>query len=358
MSEEFLEREYIINKILSGCVTCEFRDEPVLVFEPTPLVKVQAQAIYKREYRIAILEGVPNEKAMLELLQEKGMWDILREGELKTIPERLDTLKLELYNAYFQFRRRDQIRKSIDTLKLREVQLSNEREKFKHASAEGHALSCRNKHLICASTFNLNNEKVFKDDYNKYSQAELELFIQSYIQEKVDDTLIRKISREEPWRSIWSAGKAEGAVFGKPSSLLSNEQKMLIIWSKLYDNIYENPECPPDEVLEDDDCLDGWLILQSKNREKQKKASHGYKPGDKLNKADEVFIMVENQEDIARVQAMNSPDAIFRKQQRMGALQRAGGVLEEQLMPDSKIKVREVAMKQQRQFMEKVRNGK
>lgn len=358
MSEDYLDREYIVNKILSGCVSCEFRDQPVLVFEPTPLVKVQAQVIYQREFRRAILEGVPTEDSMLDILKQKRMWDDIREGELKLVPERIEALKVELYNAYFRFRRRDQIKKSIDTLRFREVELSKERERFKHASAEGYAIACRNKHLICASTFDMSNTLVFKDDYDKYSQPELELFIQSYLQEKVDDSVIRKLSREEPWRSIWSAGKAEGSVFGKSSSLLSHEQKMLIIWSKLYDNIYESPECPPEEVLDDDDCLDGWLVVQGKKREQDKKAGHGYKPGDKLNKADEVFIMVENEDDVARVQAMNSPEAIFRQQQRMTALKQAGGTLQEQHMPDSKMRVREVAMQQQRQFMGKVRNGK
>ena len=358
MSEEYLEREYVVNKILSGCVACEFRGHPVFVFEPTPLVKVQAHAIYQRELRRAMLEGVSTEESMIDLLKQKGMWDALREGELKTIPERIEGLKVELYNAYFKFRRRDQIKKSIDTLRFREVELSREREMFKHASAEGYAITCRNKHLICASTFDMTNTPVFKDDYDRYSQSELELFIQDYLREKVDDSLIRKLSKEEPWRSTWSAGKFEGSIFGKSSSLLSYEQKMLIIWSKMYDSIYESPDCPPEEVLDDDDCLDGWLIVQGKKREQEKKGSHGYKPGDKFNKADEVFIMVENENDVARVEAMNGPEAIFRKQQRMGALKKAGGVIEEQFMPDSQLKVREVAMQQQRQFMEKVRNGR
>ncbi len=358
MSEEYLERDYLVNKILSGCVSCEFAGKPVLVYEPTPLVKVQAHKLYKRELRTAVLEGVPPEEEMRKLLMQKGMWSILLEGELKQIPDKLEALKVELYNAYFRFRRRDQIRKSIDTIRVREVQLSNEREVFRHASAEGHALACKNKHMICCSAYYTDGQPVFTEDYDKYSPSELELFINSYIEEKVDESLIRSIAREEPWRSTWSAGKSEGSVFGKSSSLLSSEQKMLVIWSKMYDSIYESPECPPDEVIDDDDCLDGWMILQGKKREEERKSSHGYKPGDKLNKADEVFLMVENEDDVQRVQAMNTPDAIFRKQQRMTALQRAGGTIQEQHMPDSKLKIREVAMQQQRQQMENLRNGK
>jgi hypothetical protein len=39
----------------------------------------------------------------------------------------------------------------------------------------------------------------------------------------------------------------------------------------MYDNVYESMECPPDEVIKDDDMLDGWFIQQHKDREKKLK---------------------------------------------------------------------------------------
>jgi len=274
------------------------------------------------------------------------MWSSLLQDELEKLPKAIEGLKIELYNAYFQFKRRDNIKKSLASLKHREVELIKQREKFKHITCEGYALSCKNKHLICSGTKKLDGSKFF-NDYDQHSQQSIDIFLQEFYSNRVDDETIRELSKYEPWKSIWGAGKQEGSIFGKPSSLLSHEQRTIIIWSRIYDSIYESPECPPEEVINDDDCLDGWMLVQSHNREKDKQASHGYKPGDKFNKADEVFIMVDNPDDASRVEAMNTPAAILRKQQRMNALDRAGGILDERYMPDSQNRMREEIMKVQ-----------
>jgi hypothetical protein len=135
------------------------------------------------------------------------------------------------------------------------------------------------------------------------------------------------------------------------ASLLSPEQKMLIIWSKIYDSIYESPDCPPEEIINDNDCLDGWMIANSRKREQERKSEHGYKPGDKFAKHDEVFIMVENPDDVARVESMNSSSAIFRKQQRMNALQQSGGIIQDRDMPDAQQGMRQTLVQMQREHI-------
>lgn len=341
---QYSEREYLINRIVAGYTICSFNEEPVLVGEPSSYDKILAENIYKQEYKNAELEGVPTEEEILKEMNIRGMWNKLLQDELDKLPKSIEELKVELYNAFFQFKRRDNIKKSLDSLKYREVKLLEQRDKLKHITCEGYAIACKNKHLICSGTVNLNGSKFFENDYDNYSQSLLDLFVQDYFSQKINDDSIRILSQTEPWRSIWSAGKSEGSIFGKPASLLSPEQKLLLIWSKIYDSITESPECPPDEVLDDNDCLDGWMIVQSRNRENERKAQHGYKPGDKFNKADEVFVFVENPDDVARVEAMNSPASILRKQQRMNALNRAGGKLNDEYMPDAQNKMREQVM--------------
>ena len=38
----------------------------------------------------------------------------------------------------------------------------------------------------------------------------------------------------------------------------------------MYDNVYESHERPNDKIIEDDDCLDGWFIVQRRKHEKDK----------------------------------------------------------------------------------------
>jgi hypothetical protein len=300
--------------------------------------------VYLKEYRYAELSDMPYEKDVINQLKVRGLWSDLKNNELNDLPKQIESLKIELYNSYFQFKRRDGIKKSIESLRTRELELLQIKDKLKHITCEGFATSCKNKYLIFSSTQDYLGKNIDFDSL-KLSQNTIDLFIKEYFEQKVPDYTIRLLARTEPWSSIWIAGKNERGVFGKPSSLLSPEQRLLIVWSRVYDSIRESMDCPPDEVIEDDDCLDGWLLIQAKNRENDKHAKHGYKPGDKFNKADEIFISVDNSEDVARVEKMNSPAAIMRKQQRMKAIDKAGGKIEDHYMPDAQNKMREQLMK-------------
>ena len=39
---------------------------------------------------------------------------------------------------------------------------------------------------------------------------------------------------------------------------------VIVIWSKMYDNVQESIDAPIQSVMEDDDALDGWFIVQNR----------------------------------------------------------------------------------------------
>lgn len=347
----YSERESIVNKIVSGITICSYNDIPVIVTEPSLQDKVKANALYHKEYRAAELSGVKKEDELLAILMKTGVWTKAEEDELNRIPKGIEDLKVELYSNYFQYKRSEGVKKSLASLKHIEVQLLRKREEYKSSTCEGIALSVKNRFLICSSTKTMEGGNFFIGSLDDYDHDSVDIFIQDYFNQKVNDELIREVSKHEPWRSVWTAGKYEGSIFGKPASLLSQEQKMIVIWSKIYDSIYESPECPPEKVLEDDDCLDGWMIINARKREQERQSEHGYKPGDKFAKHDEVFIMTDDDEEgRRRVEQMNSPSALFRKQQRMTALSKSG-TIEEQHMPDSQDAMRKQMVQMQQQLI-------
>jgi hypothetical protein len=154
-----------------------------------------------------------------------------------------------------------------------------------------------------------------------------------YLKNKPKDTDLRALSRYGKWRMIWASGKNEGGIFGTPSSLLTDSQQSLIAWSKLYDNVNESMNAPSDEVIEDDDMLDGWIINEQNNRKNSSNIDSKYN-----KKGQEVYVVAETQEDADRVNRMNNRDGSFIKNQRMAVLQKSG-VVNEENMPDSKQKM-------------------
>ena len=115
---------------------------------------------------------------------------------------------------------------------------------------------------------------------------------------------IKTVARSNTWKSYWNIGKT--SVFSKPVMQLSDEQKSLINYTMMYDNIMEHPEAPEEEVLADEDMLDGWIAYQKdkEKRDKMESSTSGVHSG-----ASEVFLMANNQNDADTIYAMNDMEA-------------------------------------------------
>lgn len=350
---DYAEREYKLSKIFCGYELCTLWNREAHVFEPTPLDRIKAHSIYEQALSASNFSENPDDDDMINQLIHLGNWDKERQDLLDELPTKLENLKVEYYNNYLLFKRREQIKEGLSRLKRKYSELYNDRQKYNLYTREGYAASEKNKYLICMGTFWPDGKKVWtKELFDNEDDAVIEKLVSQYYNERVHDDDTRELSKGEPWRSIWSASKVEGSVFGVPSARLTSLQKSLIMWSKIYDSIRESSECPPDEVVDDDDMIDGWLILQSrKHNDERTNRITGKNVEGKHGGAGETFVIVENPADIARVESLNVGDARIRKMQRLAALEQSGGKLAEQYMPDSQNTLRQMATQQLLQKM-------
>ena len=119
----------------------------------------------------------------------------------------------------------------------------------------------------------------------------------------------------------------------------------------MYDNAYQSPECPSEEIIKDDDMFDGWMIDQKRIREKEQKQ----KEADTMNKfseqAQEVFIFAPTREDANKVYDLNDPTSRIKIKQRQAVIDQKGTV-DAQELPDTKMELQQQAMQE---FKEKMR---
>ena len=120
------------------------------------------------------------------------------------------------------------------------------------------------------------------------------------------------------------------------------------MYSRMYDNVYENPERPSDEVIEDDDMLDGWFAKLRRDAEKERKQrevdSILNKKGAKGGKG-EVCVVADSLEEANKIRDINGINEKMKMRQREAAVKQKGR-LEEQDLPDVKLELRSEAMKQ------------
>jgi hypothetical protein len=158
----------------------------------------------------------------------------------------------------------------------------------------------------------------------------------------------REIARSEPWRSVWSL-KDDNVVklFSNTDRELSVDQKNLLVWSRMYDNIQESMECPSDKVIEDDDALDGWFIEQRRKNEREKAIAvvEDSIQNDKIKNSQEVIVFTDNKTDANTVHEMNSPNAKVIKQERKQVVKEKGSAVDLDFA-DQKMKLGNMAHEQ------------
>ena len=301
---EFYEREFFIARISCGYLLHKVNDEVTVRINPLTIhQKYEAELAFKAAYEEALVEGVlcPIESA--EMLEEHSIWGEEQEESLKKIEKEVEDVKIQVYQEYLRVSGKAVARVLLRAKEKERNKLLEAKHSYDFANSVGIATFARWNWII-------ENSTTFKDgtpyDWKDISVQDL---LMVYRKSILDETQMRELARTEPWRSIWAASKHSGSLFDGKATELTSEQKVLVGWSTMFDSIGESTEAPPDDVLNDDDALDGWLALQTRKRKRDKQQKLTEELMGKHPDAKDVFIKPETKEDIAKIESLNDLDA-------------------------------------------------
>lgn len=296
---EHYEREFFIARIDAGYIKYRCNNDTVLhLCSPSQDVLYDAQEIYSDTMRKASYEGVLGFEDTLAILMDAEVWTSQMEEEFNILPKNIEKLKVELYNAVYKSELRKQIRKYLAVSKQEFDRLNDIRHSWDYITCEGIASFARWQHIV-------HNSVVYPDGTPyKWNISPLADVMSFYQAQTLTEEVVRELARSEPWISLWTVRKKNGAVFPAPLTL---EQRALMVWSNMYDNIFESPECPHDTVISDDDMLDGWIVVQREKREKDqaKKRGEDLVTNPKIAAAQELFVPADTAEDAKMITDMN-----------------------------------------------------
>lgn len=344
-----MHQEILLYQILSGKVVCNVFGNTIHVNTPTPEHKMVAKQIYLDTMYESELDGVLTEDEMYKFIISYGFWSIEEESELETAATRIDGIKEEMYKNYAAYKsvQVEKLRTSLNKARIRAGMLFQKKHAYDIYTCTGLASIYQLQYLLSKNAFYEDGKPAIDID-NIFMQQ----LSEQYVLNRPNDNEIRQLSKFELWKSIWHSSKGSTSVFGVAASQLSDEQRNLISWSRLYDNINESMEPPTKEVLDDDDLLDGWLIIQHKKRENEKGGGDSSSYANRHGGAQEIFVPVETTEDARRVNSMNDIEGNITKKQRENLIKKYGRI-EEQNLPDAQQKM---LMQATQAFTEKMRH--
>lgn len=339
------KREYLVNRIIAGYIPVVINGKRYKVYHPDTDTALIASEIYIEEYAKAVEEEIFDDEDVMNLLIGADLWTDRKEEELKKIvPGHIEYWKIELYQKMLQSNQQRTIRKYLQAAKDAYDNLYDIRHSLDAITCSGYASYAKNMYIISNSTR-------YKDKRVNWDKVDLNAVMQQYYGAIIGNETIRLLARTSPWNGMWGVLKSNGRIFENTN--LTIEQQVLISWSNMYDKIHESPECPSDEVMDDDDMLDGWLLIQKRKREadRQKQEVEG-RLGEKLGNADDVFLMAETPQDAQKIDLLNEPHMMQTKKQRMAQIKSSDGEVLEQQLSDVK---RKRAMQLRQAFSETVK---
>lgn len=314
-----LDVENSIYRIISGFYYIDIDGIRYKVVVPTKDILYQAHRLYLSVIDELKFDSYWFPKNTIDtMLLINNLWNKSREDELVSLNKVLDGAKIQLYLKYSMPKLRTENKKIISQTKNKIYKLYEQKNYFSCLSLEDYASSVKNQFIIIHTVYK-DEKLVFNDDWTTIDSIFLDKVLYEIHSNSIGVDDIKKIAAHPLWRSYWDASKDN--IFGKHVSELTEEQRLLMTFSRNYDNIREHPEAPPQEIMEDMDALDGWILYQHDKTEKEKKKKDietrfGLDKKDKGG-IQEIFIPVSSKEEAAEIHSLNDPIAEMDRKQMM-----------------------------------------
>lgn len=338
-----MNKDKIVAELMCPFKICPIGDTKYLLYNPTYALLYKSYIIYEEIYHQNKFGDFKTDQQNIITLVKNQLCSFNVDTQINELRQKLDNTKLLLYRAKTRFTELKSYRKRLEQLTDQLTKLLSIRHSLDYLTLEDFAERYRLLYLIRNSLYDFNNNKIAPSD-------SLVNNILIYTQKhNVNYNQLRVICRTDPWIVHWTTHKRQVFNF-TDQYVLSDEQQMALSISEMLDSIKQCPNPPSDEIIQDDDMLDGWKLNRIKeNEEQMKEQKMNQKYGDK---GGEVFIPVSSREEAEYVNSMNTGQGNLIKARREAAI-RQGGQLRETQLPDQQERLRTLS---NQKFMER-RNG-
>lgn len=313
--------EKILTRIIQGRLRINVGGLVLFIYEPDRAIIEESFDVYQEAYDKAYFGGVYVQEEIIQIMVENDLWYPSTDKKIKELSKQIENFKVEAFQSFFDSRKLFGIKSHIRSLEKKLNHLNYEKSQLDYATCEGVAKFTRQAWIISQTTKTEDGEK-----YDFYDRS-LSQVLDIYKTNSINVEYFRKIARSWPFRGMWNASKKRADVFGRPSTELDSNQLALISYAQMYDNVFEHPESPNEKIVEDDDCLDGWFIVQQRKAEKERKTAevNNMITNEKVANSQEIFLVAQTNEQVKEIYDLNSDRSRSIVRQRNQKVKDAGG---------------------------------
>ena len=325
------ERDYFVSRIRSGKYRIQIFKKELEILSPTIEDEYYINKAYMDGMESSLYEGFKTNEEMVSWMVEKNLWSYNEDADLKMYQQKVKDLKIDIYNARNSIKLRERVRSEIRNTEFQVSKLNQKKSAYYNNTCEGIATVEKISEFLKRCTF-------FKGELYDFEELPVDLVSSKYYSLFLTERQIRDLARNEPWRTIWNLNDTNSVLlFNNGDRELSHDQKNIMVWSKMYDNVQESMDCPQDDIIKDDDMLDGWFLVQGKKRDEERSKSEVDNLNPKVAGSQEVYLMANSKEDRRRIDSLNSFESSVIKKQREQVIKSKGSARQLDF-PDEKLK--------------------
>ena len=289
--------------IVRGFSTSELHGELIYIKHLTPHDQVELEDITELYHNRAKARGLPTEEETLALLKSQGDWTDEDEAEIEKKQSFIQTMeqaksKLVLKSA------QDQQNKIIE----KETALLNKkiqhREELLGHTCEKYAESRAHDFYILASFFKDKNcsEPLYTEpQYDELSRSEVAglVSIYNYVFKSYSEEAVQDLVLEDFYQPYLSYADDSMQFYGKPFCQLTYNQVRMIVYTRIFKNIFENNQNIPEKIRKDPRALLDYGSISNEEKEKMQ---------EKLSESAGATLVGATEEDYEYL-GMTKPDA-------------------------------------------------
>lgn len=313
----------LIDRIIEDKYIFSLSNKYYYQISPNISIKNKANILYQKAYYDHIYDDSFVTESTLELmLIQNKILPFSYKKNLKDIETRIEDTKVRLYKQFANKKIRESVKKELNKYKTSYIELSNNKHAWDFLLLKNFAFKIKTEFLLTQTIYDYDTNLLVFDKNIDFK------LINNIANSLHDDPLrnidtFKHIALSGLWRNYWSSNMP---IFKGSISEWSDDQRTLVVISKMYHSIYEHPDCPDDAVFEDFDAIDGWMIMQKRKNIAEKKEKGVNEILGKAGKnSSEVFLMAQTQEDAEDILSMNSDEGFFEYKRKLAALNNVSG---------------------------------
>lgn len=328
--------ELLLYRIFCGHLIFTYNNERYTLKSATIEIKYEAQILYNNIINDEKYNDWIREDSLENLLIYLNLWTKDTNMIIKDLDKKIENSKADYYSNFKFTDKKNTIKKNLEGYKKQLNSILLKKEELYSNTLEGYANSIKNEFIITRTLYK-NNNLIFNSQNNNNNYVLFNNIVNELNKHSIGLSDFKKLARSNIWRSYWNVGK--NSIFNQQGNNITDDQRTMIGISQMYDRVYDHPEPPADEIIEDDDALDGWMIVQRRKIEKDKKQQQIDSLNPKLKNAQEVFLFANNKDEAQEIVGLNNIEGLNRIKSKIAHVNKFGHTEESQL-PDVQVDLR------------------